>query len=87
MKTRHYDDLLVRHDIHQTVREPTEPSAAKLSPYQLILEGILLDCGKRRVYGTEKLGAQPGTSLIIPVSDFSDIGFGLRPNYERPIHL
>jgi hypothetical protein len=87
MEARHDGNLLVRRDIDQTVGESAKPRAPKLAPYGLILERVLPDRGERRVNGINKLSAQPWTSLIIPVSRFGDLGFGLSPEYQFPIHL
>ena len=87
MEARHDCNFPIRRDIDQTVRESAKPRAPKIAPYGLILERILQDRGERRVNGMNKLSAQPWTSLIIPVPGFGDLGFGLRPEYQFPIHL
>jgi hypothetical protein len=87
MEARDNGNLMIGHGVNQTVGETANARPPKLSPYRLISEGILQDRGKGHVDGMNKLSPQPYTSLVIPVPRFANLGLGLPPDNQFPIHL
>jgi hypothetical protein len=52
----HHNDLSIRQDVDQAVREAAKPCAAIIPENRLILIGILLYRNQRRIHGMDKLG-------------------------------
>jgi hypothetical protein len=82
MKAGSNADHLIRHGVYQLVGKMAKPGTAKFSPHGLILERVLPNRQKRRLYCSSKFDALSGLLPLIPVTRLGDFNRSDRPNYQ-----